>query len=96
MIIQGESGCWHTEENEIKASVVGAFHNIFSKEERWRPSIDGLSFEGLDSSEVERLELPFSKEEVFVALSDLGKDKAPGLNGYTISFWLFCWDVVKI
>ena len=50
----------------------------------------------LDNSEVERLELPFSEEEVFVALSDLGKNKAPGADGYTMAFWLFCWDVVKV
>ena len=45
---------------------------------------------GLDNNEVERLELPFSEEEVFVALSDLRKDKAPGPDGYTMAFWLFC------
>ena len=51
---------------------------------------------GLDNNEVERLELPFSEEEVFVALSDLRKDKAPGPDGYTMAFWFFCWDVVKV
>ena len=51
---------------------------------------------GLDNNEVERLELPFSEEEVFAALSDLGKDKAPGPDGYTMAFWFFCWDVVKV
>ena len=51
---------------------------------------------GLDNNEVERLELPFSEEEVFAALSDLGKYKAPGPDGYTMAFWFFCWDVVKV
>ena len=51
---------------------------------------------GLDNNEVERLELPFSEEEVFAALSDLGKNKAPSPDGYTMAFWLFCWDVVKV
>ncbi|RVW92901.1 Transposon TX1 uncharacterized 149 kDa protein [Vitis vinifera] len=50
----------------------------------------------LASSEAEGLEIPFSEEEVFAALSDLGKDKAPGPNGFTMAFWMFCWDVVKI
>ena len=87
------NGCWHTEENELKASVVRASYNLFSKEEG---SIDRLSFEGLDSSEVEKLKLTFLEEEVFVALFNLDKDKALGLNGYTIAFWFFCWDVVKV
>ncbi|RVW44349.1 LINE-1 reverse transcriptase-like [Vitis vinifera] len=89
------NGCWHTEENDLKDSAVGSFHNLYSEEGGWHPCIDGLTFMGLDSSEAERLELTFSKEEVFAALSNLGKDKAPGPNGFTMAFWLFCWDVVK-
>ena len=50
-----------------------------------------MSFAGLDSSEIER-----SEEEVFATLSNLGKDKALGSDGYTMAFWLFCWDVVKV
>ncbi|KAL6341575.1 hypothetical protein AAG906_032695 [Vitis piasezkii] len=53
------NGCWYTEENDLKASVVGVFHNLYSKEGRWFPYINELSFVGLDSNEVERLELPF-------------------------------------
>ena len=44
----------------------------------------------LDSNEVERLSFFFSEEEVFAAVLDLGKDKALGLVGYTMAFWLFC------
>ena len=49
-----------------------------------------------DSNEAEGLEIPFSEEEVFAALLDLGKDKAPSPDGFTMAFWLFCWDVVKV
>ncbi|RVW88498.1 hypothetical protein CK203_043835 [Vitis vinifera] len=77
------------EENDLKNSVVGAFQKLYSEEEGWRPSIDGLSFMGLDSNEVEGLENPFSEKEVFATLSDLGKDKAPGSDGFTMAFWLF-------
>ena len=75
--------------------MVGVFHNLHLVEEGWCPYIDELSIVGLDSNEIERLELPYSEEEVFVALSNLGKDKALGPNGYIMAFWLFCWDVVK-
>ena len=51
---------------------------------------------GLVSSEAEGLEIPFSKEKVFVAISNLGKAKAPESDGFTMTFWLFCWDVVKV
>ena len=36
------------------------------------------------------------EKEVFATLSNLGKDKALGSDGYTMAFWLFCWDVVKV
>ena len=66
--------------------MVGAFQNLLSKARKWRPCLDGLAFKILDNHEAERLELPFSEEEVFVALSDLGKDKALGTDGYTMVF----------
>ena len=34
-------------------------------------------------------------EEVFIALSDLNGDKAPGPDGFTIAFWQFSWNIVK-
>ena len=66
--------------------MVGAFQKLYSEEEGWRPCIDGLPFMGLVSSEAEGLEIHFSKEEVFATLSDLGKDKAPRPNGFTMTF----------
>ncbi|RVX18473.1 putative ribonuclease H protein [Vitis vinifera] len=65
------------------------------EEEGWRPSVDGISFMRLDISEAEGLEIPFVEEEVLAALTDLGKDKAPGPDGFTMAFWLYGWDVVK-
>ena len=90
------NGCWYTEENDLKNSMVGAFQKLYSEEGVWRPCIDGLSYMRLARSEAEGLEIPFSEEEVFVALSNLGKDKALGSDGFTRTFWLFCWDVVKV
>ena len=33
---------------------------------------------------------------MFATLSDLGKDRTLESNGFTITFWLFCWDMVKV
>ncbi|KAJ9696951.1 hypothetical protein PVL29_008942 [Vitis rotundifolia] len=90
------NGCWHTEENNLKRSVVGAFKALYTEEGGWRPSVEGLPLRRLASCEAEGLETPFSEGEVYAALSDLGKDKAPGPDGFTMAFWLFCWDVVKM
>ena len=66
--------------------MVGAFQKLYSEERGWRLCIEGLSFMRLVSSEVEGLEIPFLKEEVFATLTVLGKDKAPGLDGFTMAF----------
>ena len=41
------------------------------------------------------LEVMFSEEEIFAALSSCCGDKALGPDGFTMAIWLFCWDVVK-
>ena len=41
------------------------------------------------------LEVMFSEEEMFAALSSCCGDKALGSDGFTMAFWLFCWNVVK-
>ncbi|KAJ9681586.1 hypothetical protein PVL29_020449 [Vitis rotundifolia] len=89
------NGCWHTEENDLKNNVVGTFKVLYTEKGGWRPGVEGLSFKRIASHEAEGLEIPFSEEEVLAALSDLGKDKAPGSNGFTMAFWLFCWDILK-
>ena len=43
--------CWHTEELDLKNSVVGAFNNLYTEEGGWRPSVEGLPFLRLDSCE---------------------------------------------
>lgn len=54
-----------------------------------------MNFSTLDELEVARLELPFSVEDVYVALAELNGDKGPGLDGYTAPFQLFSWDIIK-
>ena len=42
----------------------------------------------------EGLEGPFSKDEVAKALSELGGDKALGLDGFSMALWKFFWPIV--
>lgn len=61
----------------------------------WKVSSDFLGFSKLSSAEADKLELPFSEEEVGAALKDLNGDKAPGSDGLTAAFWQFNWGTVK-
>ena len=78
---------------DIKEGVCRAYQSLLLDSEDWRPSINGLNFkepgEGLASS----LEVMFSEEEIFIALNSFCGDKAPGSDDFTMTFWLFCWDV---
>ena len=57
--------------------------------------MDGLDFDRIDVEEAAILDEVFVEEEVFSALSDLNGDKTLNLDGFSLSFWQFCWDFVK-
>ena len=59
-----------------------------------RPDVESGLFKTLDSLDNETLEGQFSEKEVSKALSDLGGDKAPRPDGFTLAFWKFCWPIV--
>nr|CAN79448.1 hypothetical protein VITISV_004425 [Vitis vinifera] len=80
---------------DIKDSVCRTYQSLLSESGDWRPSINGLNFKELGEGVASSLEVMFSEEEIFAALSSCCEDKAPGLDGFTMAFWLFCWDVVK-
>ncbi|RVW15130.1 hypothetical protein CK203_083331 [Vitis vinifera] len=78
-----------------KEGVCNAYQTLLSDPGDWRPSINGLNFKELGEGLASSLEVMFSEEEIFAALSSFCGDKAPGPDGFTMAFWLFCWDVVK-
>ncbi|RVX14550.1 LINE-1 reverse transcriptase-like [Vitis vinifera] len=51
--------------------------------------------EQLQRLDADALEVPFTEEEVHDALVGCSGDKAPGPDGFTMSFWQFAWDFVK-
>ena len=75
---------------------MNAFKELLFDPSVWRASPKGLNFSKLEELEAARLELPFSEEEVHIALFDLNGDKAPWPDGFTTAFWQFSWDIVKL
>lgn len=39
---------------------------------------------------------PFSEEEISKIVWSMDSDKAPGPNGFSIHFYILCWDIIKI
>ena len=86
---------WVTEDVDLKRGIVGAFKSLLTDKGEWRAKIDGLTFQSINEDEAFKIENPFTIEEVFTFLSNLNGDKTPGLDGFTMTFWQFSWDIVK-
>ena len=63
------------------------FKNLYSKEKWNRPFPDNLPFSDSDATEATWMERPFSEDEVKAAVFDLGSDRAPGLDGFSMAFF---------
>ncbi|KAL6327375.1 hypothetical protein AAG906_018977 [Vitis piasezkii] len=86
-------------EAKIKRGVVEGGRQNIGFFIRWPTLIEGkiacLRLR-IDGEEAARLEEVFTEEEVFSALSDMNGDKAPGPDGFSLSFWQFSWEFVKV
>ena len=89
------NGTQVAEEREIKERVVQVFHCLLSKSREWKRNCNELLVKALGGKNVAMLEVPFFKKEVFCALLDLGEDKAPSPNGFSMDFWQFSQDFSK-
>ncbi|RVW27357.1 putative ribonuclease H protein [Vitis vinifera] len=52
----------------------------------WKADIGRLQFDQISQQEAENLEMPFSEDEIYVALMEMNEDKAPGPDGFTMAF----------
>ena len=84
------NGIWLSEDQEIQRGVVRAYQNLLPDPGGWHPSMNCLEFDRIGVEEAAKLEETFSVEEVFLALSELNGDKAPGPDGFPLAFWQFC------
>ena len=61
----------------------------------WHPSLHEISFNEIESGVALKMEEIFSEEEIWTAISGLNGDKAPGPDGFPLTFSSFSWDFVK-
>ena len=80
------NGSWY-EDDIVNRGIVEAFQGLLSNLGGWRPSMSGLSFNQIGEETTVRLEDRFAEDEIFVAVSSLNGDKAPGPNGIPLTFW---------
>ena len=69
------NGNWFEDEAPIKREVAASFQCSLSDPGGWGPCLSGLNFKELGRDAANSLEVPFTVEEVYAALSDLNGDK---------------------
>ncbi|XP_059639641.1 uncharacterized protein LOC132282014 [Cornus florida] len=84
-------GVIYCKDEEICKRFVKFFEKLFTETVKWRPLLEGLQFDSISEEECLGLELPFSEEEVLIALKSCNGDKAPGPDDFTMRFLLECW-----
>jgi hypothetical protein len=79
----------------IKAQIIEFYKTLYTEDVGRRPLLDGLHFSSISSDEACWLEKPFEEEEIFQAVSNMNGDKAPGPDGFPMSFFHACWPILR-
>jgi len=79
----------------MKEAIANFYKKLYEEDHPTRPFLEGLVYDSISEDDACDLLREFSKEEVWKAINDLGKEKAPGLDGFNIVFFQHCWSVVK-
>ncbi|RVX10571.1 putative ribonuclease H protein [Vitis vinifera] len=82
-------------EKSIKEEILRYFEKFYTSPsgESWR--VEGLDWSPISGESAFRLESPFTEEEIFKAIFQMDRDKAPGPDGFTIAVFQDCWKVIK-
>ena len=92
LVVDGEE---INNQDTIKEKIVEFYKALYSESSICRPLLDGMEFSILEEEMSCKLERCFSEDEVFEAVSNMNGDKAPGLDGFTMSFFQSCWGILK-
>jgi len=69
--------------SSVKEAIVNFYKELY-EDHPSRPFLEGLVYDSISDDEACGLLREFSKEEVWEAINDLGKEKAPGLMVSTL------------
>ncbi|KAJ0977891.1 hypothetical protein J5N97_013365 [Dioscorea zingiberensis] len=85
-----------TEPTQISDIISRYFTDLFGRERevRYKTSWERL-FIHKREVELNNLKEPFREEEIRRAINELGTDKAPGLDGFPMTFYKQGWNVIK-
>ena len=74
---------------------MGFYQHLYTEDTDNRPLLDGLPFSLISIEEAKWLEGLFEEEKVFNVVSNMSGDKAPGPNGFPMTFFHACWPFIN-
>lgn len=92
MIIEGTTV---SDKDVIKNHFKDFYQSLFTELEARTPFLGGLELKRIESAQATMSEGDFTKGEIWQALDELCGDKSPGLDGFPIRFYRFCWSFMK-
>ena len=83
--------------NPVKISkhIVEFYQKLFTEQWKWRPLVDGISFDSISTKEASWLGRDFEEDEVRNVVFKMNGNKARGPDGFFMAFSQFCWEVMR-
>lgn len=79
----------------IKKEVENFYINLYMEEQVVRLLLYGIEFDRISEAENNLLEGKFTENEIWEVVDSMKGDKVLGSEGFTISFFKNCWDIIK-
>ncbi|KAK1258442.1 hypothetical protein QJS04_geneDACA006646 [Acorus gramineus] len=92
--IQIGDSVWE-EPEDIRSNLTSHFKRSFRKRRGWKPGWEDPELPCLSLEQLALLEAPFGEIEIFQAIAKAEGDKAPGPDGFSLSFFQRYWPIVK-
>lgn len=89
------NGVWVSNPKLVKREVLRFFSSHFKETIPVRPILICEDLKKIPDNLVDGLIMPFTKEEIKLAVCECGKDKAPGPDGYNFSFVRRFWPLLE-
>ncbi|WMV08407.1 hypothetical protein MTR67_001792 [Solanum verrucosum] len=79
----------------IKEEILNFYQNLYTETERWRPQFIARNGKMISEGDNIMLQSQFTEDEIKDCVMACAGDKAPGRDGYTMAFFITCWEVVR-
>jgi len=84
-----------TDPIDIKEAIKSYYENLYKETEVWRPELQLQGITCINEDEKEELQKQIEEEEILECIKLCAMEKAPGPDGFPMSFYLIVWEVMK-